>query len=200
MKPSPNAVWHPVSVSRSERERRNGHRAVVLWFTGLPSAGKSTLAHAVEQQLFAQGCRSFVLDGDNVRHGLCADLGFSVADRAENVRRIGELARLLVETSTITLAAFISPIAADRARLRSLFAHGDFLEIYCECPVAVCEARDPKGMYRRARAGEIAGFTGVSAPYEIPEHPDLIVNTAQHPLDACVAQVLELARKAIALG
>ena len=200
MKPSPNAVWHPVSVARSERERRNGHRAVVLWFTGLPSAGKSTLAHAVEQRLFAQGCRTFVLDGDNVRHGLCADLGFSAAERAENVRRIGELARLLVEAGTITLAAFISPFAADRARLRSMFASGDFLEIYCECPVAVCEARDPKDMYQRARAGEIAGFTGVSAPYEVPEHPELIVNTAQHPLDACVAQVLELARKAIALG
>lgn len=200
MKPSPNAVWHPVSVSRRERERRNGHRAVVLWFTGLPSAGKSTLAHAVEQQLFAQGCRTFVLDGDNVRHGLCADLGYSAAERAENVRRIGELARLLVEAGTITLAAFISPFAADRARLRGMFARGDFLEIYCECPVAVCEARDPKGMYQRARAGEIAGFTGVSAPYEVPEHPELIVNTAQHSLDACVAQVLERARKAIALG
>jgi len=200
MKPSPNAVWHPVSVSRSERERRNGHRAVVLWFTGLPSAGKSTLAHAVEQELFAQGWRTYVLDGDNVRHGLCADLGFSAAERAENVRRIGELARLLIEAGTITLAAFISPYAADRARLRSLFARGDFLEIYCECPVAVCETRDPKGMYQRARVGEIAGFTGVSAPYEVPEHPELTVNTAQHPLDACVAQVLELARKAIALG
>ncbi len=200
MKTNPNTVWHPVSVTRSERERRNGHRAVVLWFTGLPSAGKSTLAHAVEQQLFAQGCRTYVLDGDNVRHGLCADLGFSAAERAENVRRIGELARLLVEAGTITLAAFISPFGADRARLRSLFARGDFLEIYCECPVAVCEARDPKGMFRRARAGEIAGFTGVSAPYEVPEHPELVINTAQHLLDACVAQVLELARKAIALG
>jgi adenylylsulfate kinase len=189
-----------VSVTRGERERRNGHRAVVLWFTGLPSSGKSTLAHAVEQQLFAQGCRSFVLDGDNVRHGLCADLGFSAVERTENVRRIGELARLLIEAGTITLAAFISPFTADRARLRSMFARGDFLEIYCECPVAVCEARDPKGMYQRARAGEIAGFTGVSSPYEIPQHPELTVNTAQHPVDACVAQVLELARKAIALG
>src|SRR3990172_4795817 len=197
MKSTPNAVWHPVSVTRGERERRNGHRAVVLWFTGLPSAGKSTLAHAVEQELFAQGWRTYVLDGDNVRHGLCADLGFSAAERAENVRRIGELARLLVEAGTITLAAFISPFAADRARLRSMFASGDFLEIYCECPVAVCEARDPKDMYQRARAGEIAGFTGVSAPYEVPEHPDLIVNTAQQPLDACVAQVLERVRKTI---
>ena len=200
MKPSPNAVWHPVSVTRGERERRNGHRGVVLWFTGLPGAGKSTLAHAVERQLFTQSCRTFVLDGDNVRHGLCADLGFSVAERAENVRRIGELARLLVEASIITLAAFISPFAADRARLRSIFPHGDFFEIYCDCPVAVCEARDPKGMYRRARAGEISGFTGVSSPYEAPEHPELTVNTAQQPLDTCVAQVLERAREAIALG
>jgi len=173
---------------------------VVLWFTGLPGAGKSTLAHAVERQLFTQSCRTFVLDGDNVRHGLCADLGFSVAERAENVRRIGELARLLVEASIITLAAFISPFAADRARLRSIFPHGDFFEIYCDCPVAVCEARDPKGMYRRARAGEISGFTGVSSPYEAPEHPELTVNTAQQPLDTCVAQVLERAREAIALG
>jgi adenylylsulfate kinase len=197
-KPSSNAVWHPIGVTRRDRERRNEHRGVVLWFTGLPGAGKSTLAHAVEQRLFAQGCRTFVLDGDNVRHGLCADLGFSAAERAENVRRIGELARLFVEAGVITLAAFISPFAADRARPRSLFASGDFLEIYCECPLAVCEARDPKGMYRRARAGEIAGFTGVSAPYEVPEHPELTVNTAQHPLDGCVAQVLGLAHEAIA--
>lgn len=197
MEPSSNAVWHPVGVTRRDRERRNEHRGAVLWFTGLPSAGKSTLAHAVEQQMFAQGCRTFVLDGDNVRHGLCADLGFSAPERAENVRRIGELARLFVEAGAITLAAFISPFAADRARLRTMFARGDFLEIYCDCPVAVCEARDPKGMYRRARAGEIAGFTGVSSPYEVPEHPELTVNTAQHPLDACVAQVLELAREAI---
>jgi adenylylsulfate kinase len=186
-------------VKRSDRERRNAHRGVVLWFTGLPSAGKSTLAHAVEEQLFAQGCRTFVLDGDNVRHGLCADLGFSAAERAENVRRIGELSRLFVEAGVITLAAFISPFSADRARLRSMFAPGDFLEIYCDCPVAVCEERDPKGMYQRARAGEIAGFTGVSSPYEVPEHAELTVNTAQVPLDACVAQVLELAREAIAL-
>ena len=189
-----------MSVTRSDRERRDGHRGVVLWFTGLPSAGKSTLAHAVEQQLFAQGCRTFVIDGDNVRHGLCADLGFSAADRAENVRRIGELARLFVEAGVITLAAFISPFAADRARLRSMFTPGDFVEIYCECPVPVCEERDPKGMYRRARAGEIAEFTGVSSPYEAPEHPELIVYTAQHPLDSCVAQVLECARNAITLG
>jgi len=196
---SRNAVWHPVSVTRADRERRNGHRGLVLWFTGLPSAGKSTLAHAVERELYAQGCRTFVLDGDNVRHGLCSDLGFSAEERAENMRRIGELARLFVEAGVITLAAFISPFAADRARLRGLFARGDFFEIYCECPVTVCEARDPKGMYQRARAGEIAEFTGVSSPYEAPEQPDLTVDTAQQPLDACVAQVLDLARAAITL-
>lgn len=188
-------VWHHATVTRHRREQRNGHRGMVLWFTGLPGAGKSTLAHAVEERLFLQGCHTFVFDGDNVRHGLCSDLGFAPAQRAENLRRIGEMARLFVEAGIISLAAFVSPSNADRERLRSLFAPGDFAEIYCNCSLAVCEQRDIKGMYRRARAGEIAEFTGVSAPYEAPLHPELLLDTANRKLNECVEQVLEYVQR-----
>jgi adenylylsulfate kinase len=164
---------------------------MVLWFTGLPGAGKSTLAHAVEERLFLQGCYTFVFDGDNVRHGLCSDLGFSPAQRSENLRRIGEMAKLFVEAGIISLAAFVSPSSADRERLRGMFAPHDFAEVYCNCPLVVCEQRDTKGMYRRARAGEIPEFTGVSAPYEMPLHADLVVDTANRTLNVCVEQVLE---------
>lgn len=190
-KDSPSTVWHRASVTRARRERRNGHRGMLLWFTGLPGAGKSTLAHAVEERLFAQGRQTFVFDGDNVRHGLCSDLGFSPAHRAENLRRIGEMAGLFVEAGIISLAAFVSPNAADREKLRGMFAPRDFTEIYCDCPLAVCEQRDTKGMYRRARAGEIRDFTGVSAPYDIPAHPNLALDTANRTLNECVEQVLD---------
>lgn len=189
-------VWHHATVTRRRREERNGHRGMVLWFTGLPGAGKSTLAHAVEERLFLQGCHTFVFDGDNVRHGLCSDLGFAPAQRAENIRRIGEMARLFVEAGIISLAAFVSPSNTDRERLRNLFALGDFAEIYCNCSLAVCEQRDIKGMYRRARAGEIAEFTGVSAPYEAPLSPELIVDTANRTLNECVEQVLQYVQRA----
>lgn len=189
-------VWHHATVTRRRREERNGHRGMVLWFTGLPGAGKSTLAHAVEERLFLQGCHTFVFDGDNVRHGLCSDLGFAPAQRAENIRRIGEMAKLFVEAGIISLAAFVSPSNADRERLRNLFALGDFAEIYCNCALAVCEQRDIKGMYRRARAGEIAEFTGVSAPYEAPLSPELIVDTANRTLNECVEQVLQYVQRA----
>jgi len=190
---SSNTVWHHASVTRARREQLNGHRSKVLWFTGLSGSGKSTLAHAVEEQLHQQGCRTFVFDGDNVRHGLCGDLGFSAADRTENLRRIGEMSKLFIEAGVIALTAFISPLRADRERLRALFVPGDFIEIYCDCPLAVCEARDVKGMYARARRGEIADFTGISAPYEAPLKPELIVRTAEFSLDECVAQVLAAA-------
>lgn len=189
-----NVVWHHATVTRARREALNGHRSVILWFIGLSGAGKSTLAHAVEERLHRMGCRTFVLDGDNVRHGLCADLGFSGQDRSENIRRVGEMAKLFLEAGVIALTAFISPFRKDRERVRSMVPHGEFLEIYCRCPLEVCEARDVKGLYKRARAGDIPDFTGISSPYEAPENPELVVDTANQPLETCVAQVLDLLR------
>ncbi len=189
---SSNVVWHHATVTRARREALNGHKSVLLWFTGLSGAGKSTLAHAVEERLHQRGCRTLVLDGDNVRHGLCGDLGFSEADRVENIRRVGETAKLMVEAGLITLTAFISPFRDDRARVRSLYPHGDFLEIYCQCPLAVCESRDVKGLYQRARAGEIANFTGISSPYEAPYAPELALDTSAQSLDASVEKVMAL--------
>ena len=188
---SSNTVWHHATVTRQRREQANSHRAVILWFTGLSGAGKSTLAHAVEEELHCRGCKTFVLDGDNVRHGLCSDLGFSENDRQENIRRIGEMSKLFNESGVITLTAFISPFRVDRERVRSLVPHGDFLEIYCEAALEVCEARDVKGLYARARAGEISDFTGISSPYEEPEKPELVVPTGVESLEACVTMVME---------
>ncbi len=191
--PSPNnIVWHHASVTRQRREALNGHRASVIWFTGLSGSGKSTLAHAVEEALHRQGCRTIVLDGDNVRHGLCGDLGFSPEDRSENIRRIAEMAKLFVEAGLIVLAAFISPLRADRARVREIVGDEDFFEIHVQCPLEVCESRDVKGMYRRARAGEIKEFTGVSAPYEVPEYPALTVDTSAKGIAESVKVVLEI--------
>lgn len=192
MNKSANTVWHHATVTRNRREQQNGHRSAVLWFTGLSGAGKSTLAHAVEEELHHQGCRTFVLDGDNVRHGLCSDLGFSIEDRTENIRRIAEMAKLLTESGVIALTAFISPFRSDRERARSLFSHGDFIEVYCRAPLALCEKRDVKGLYRRARAGEVKDFTGISSPYEAPLNPELVVATDSLPLDDCVAEVVAL--------
>lgn len=187
-----NILWHHATVTRTRREAQNHHKSVVLWFTGLSGAGKSTLAHAVEEALYQQGCHTFVLDGDNVRHGLCNDLGFTEADRQENIRRIGETAKLFVETGIITLTAFISPFHSDRSRVRSLFPHGDFLEIFCDCSLEICEQRDVKGLYQRARRGEIPHFTGITSPYEPPTKPELTVNTAESSLQDSVAQVMVL--------
>jgi adenylylsulfate kinase len=191
-----SVVWHNATVTRDRRQRHNGHRSAVLWFTGLSGAGKSTLAHAVEEELHKQGYRTIVLDGDNVRHGLCSDLGFSDGDRSENLRRIGEVSKLFVEAGLITLAAFISPIRVDRLGLRNMMHEGDFFEIYCKCSIEVCEYRDIKGMYKRARAGEISNFTGVSSPYEEPEHPDLLVDTGTLSLQDSVALVLQFLKNA----
>jgi adenylylsulfate kinase len=189
---SENVVWHHATVTRERRENLNGHRSAILWFTGLSGAGKSSLAHAVEEHLYQAGCRTFVLDGDNVRHGLCADLGFSAQDRVQNIRRVGEMTKLFLEAGVIALTAFISPFAEDRARVRALVPHGEFLEIFCNCPLKVCEERDTKGLYRRARAGEIKDFTGISSPYEIPQNPDLIVDTGALSLQASVTRVIKL--------
>lgn len=195
---STNTTWHRSSVTRSRREAQNLHRSAIIWFTGLSGSGKSTLAHAVEEELYQHGCRTFVLDGDNVRHGLCGDLGFSAQDRVENIRRVGEVAKLFMEAGVIVLAAFISPYRDDRKRVRNLVDHDDFIEIYCDSPAEVCESRDVKGIYKKARAGIIKEFTGISSPYEAPENPELIVNTAELELDVCVQQVIgEIKRRGI---
>lgn len=194
MHKSSDVVWHHATVTRARRETFNAHKSVLLWFTGLSGSGKSTLAHAVEEQLHQLGRQTFVLDGDNVRHGLCGDLGFSEQDRVENIRRVGEVGRLFLEAGLITLTAFISPFGMDRERARSLFPHGDFLEIYCRCPLAVCEERDVKGLYQRVRAGEIKNFTGISSPYEEPLSPELVVDTDWLSLDDSVDAVLTLLR------
>jgi len=200
LKPTPdkNIVWHHATVTRARREAQNGHRGAIVWFTGLSGSGKSTLAHAVEETLHQRGCRTFVLDGDNVRHGLCSDLGFSSKDRVENIRRIGEMAKLFMEAGVIVLTAFISPYRADRERVRGMVEHGDFIEIYCNAPIEICEARDVKGMYKKARAGQIAEFTGISSPYEAPENPELSVDTGKEEIDACVHQVIgEMAQRGL---
>lgn len=191
---SKNTVWHNATVTRKRREDKNKHKSVVLWFTGLSGAGKSTLAHAVEEQLFEYGFNTFVLDGDNIRHGLCGDLGFSDSDRKENIRRISETAKLMLEAGVITLTAFISPFRAERAMARKLMPHGDFIEIHCYCPLSVCEQRDVKGLYQKARKGEIQNFTGISSPYEEPEKPELRIDTSALSLDECVQKVITLLR------
>lgn len=188
---STNTVWHNATVTRTRREALHKHKGVVIWFTGLSGAGKSTLAHAVEERLHLEECRTFVLDGDNVRHGLCADLGFTHAERTENIRRVGETAKLFVEAGTIVLTAFISPFRSDRESVRTLLQNNDFIEVYCRCAIEICESRDVKGLYRKARAGEIADFTGISSPYEAPSHPELLIPTDELSLEQSVNAVLD---------
>lgn len=189
---SSNVIWHHATVTRERRQKQNNHRGAILWFTGLSGAGKSTLAHAVEEELHQRGCRTFVLDGDNVRHGLCGDLSFSVEDRSENIRRISEVAKLMLEAGVITLTAFISPFREEREKARKIAPHGDFYEIYCRAPIAVCEDRDVKGFYKKARKGEIKEFTGISSPYEEPYKPELVVDTGTEELNKCVDQVINM--------
>jgi adenylylsulfate kinase len=185
-----NLTWHIGEVPREERTRLRGHRGATLWLTGLSGSGKSTLSHRVERLLLERGVFAYVLDGDNVRHGLNGDLGFSPADRVENIRRIGEVAKLFTDAGAIVLTAFISPYRADRDRARALMAPGEFLEVYVAAPLEVCEARDPKGLYKKARAGAIPDFTGISAPYEAPEKPEIVVDTGADDLDACARKVV----------
>lgn len=186
-----NIVWHHATVTRERRQQLNGHKSVILWFTGLSGAGKSTLAHAVEEELHQRECRTIVLDGDNVRHGLCADLGFSDEDRRENIRRIGEMTWLILESGVIALTAFVSPFREDRRNVRGLFHHGEFIEVYCDCAIKVCEGRDVKGIYKKARNGEIEHFTGISSPYEQPENPELTINTDQLSLNESVREIID---------
>ena len=187
---STDVVWHHATVTRERREELNGHKSVVLWFTGLSGAGKSTLAHATEEQLHQLGCSTYVLDGDNVRHGLCGDLTFSNEDRKENIRRIGNVAKLMMESGVIVLTAFISPFRADREIVRNMMPHGEFLEIYCKADVEVCESRDVKGLYEKARQGLIKEFTGISSPYEEPTKPEIKIDTGSEDLNDCVDQVI----------
>ncbi|MCM3173225.1 MULTISPECIES: adenylyl-sulfate kinase [unclassified Paenibacillus] len=186
-----NITWQQSSLDRQEREIRNGHRSRTLWFTGLSGAGKSSLAFALEKHLYDAGIRCYVLDGDNVRHGLNRDLGFTTTDRQENLRRIGEVSKLMVDAGLIVLSAFISPHAEDRQMVKQLFEPGDFIEIYVRCSIEECERRDPKGLYKKARNGDIPHFTGISAPYDVPEEPSLIIDTELLSLDEAVAEIVK---------
>ena len=178
------------TITRQNRELLNGHRGAILWFTGLSGSGKSTLAHSVEIVLHQSGYRTFVLDGDNIRLGLCSDLGFTPENRVENIRRVGEVAKLFMEAGIIVLTAFISPFRTERKRVRNLVAQRDFIEIYCDSPIEICESRDVKGLYKKARAGQIVEFTGISSPYEAPENPELTVKTSTTDLTTSVQHVI----------
>lgn len=187
---SENIKWHESEISKPDRENRNGHRAVCIWLTGLPCSGKSTIAVELQNMLFKKGCQVFVLDGDNIRHGLNKDLGFSSEDRAENIRRIGEVAKLFTEAGLIVITAFISPYKKDRENVRSIFNTGDFIEVFVKTDLAICEKRDTKGLYNRARQGEIKEFTGISAPYEEPLRPELILDTGCSIKEECAWSIL----------
>jgi len=187
---SGNIVWHPSNVTREDRHRLNRHSSAVIWFTGLSGAGKSTISAALEKELIERNVRSYVLDGDNIRHGLNSNLGFSPEDRRENIRRIGEVSKLFVDAGLFALSAFISPYREDRDFVRSRFAHGEFIEVYVKCSLDECERRDPKGMYKKARAGEIKGFTGISAPYEEPEQPEITIESDRVTVTEAVEAVL----------
>ena len=188
-----NVVWHDHPVTRTAREQQHGHQGVVLWFTGLSGSGKSTVAGALEQALHQLGVSTYLLDGDNVRHGLCRDLGFSDDDRRENIRRVGEVARLMVDAGLVVLTAFISPHRAERQMVRDLLGEGEFIEVFVDTPLAVCEARDPKGLYKKARAGELRNFTGIDSAYEAPEAADITLDGEQL-VTKLAAQLLDLLR------
>ncbi len=187
---SNHIVWHEATLTKEARHQQNKHKSLVLWFTGLSGSGKSTLANAVEKRLYEMGARSYVLDGDNVRHGLNKDLGFSPEDRKENIRRIGEVASLFVDAGVIVLTAFISPYREDRSMARSLLLEGEFIEIYVKCPLEECEKRDPKGLYDKARKGIIPEFTGISSPYEAPDSPEITIDSHLLSLEESVNKVI----------
>ncbi len=199
MSKSTNVTWHETSLTKEHRRKQNGHESTVLWFTGLSGSGKSTIANAVAKELYNRNIRSYVLDGDNIRHGLNKDLGFSEEDRTENIRRIGEVSKLFVDSGQFVLTAFISPFMADRQIVRDLLGEGEFIEVYIKCPIEECEVRDPKGLYDKARKGIIKDFTGIDSPYEEPEQPEIILESDQYSIEECVEQVIGYltAKKAI---
>jgi adenylyl-sulfate kinase len=185
-----NLTWHIGEVDKDARAAAHGHRGAVLWFTGLSGSGKSTIGHRVERMLIERGAFAYVLDGDNIRHGLNSDLGFAPEDRVENIRRIGEVARLFADAGALVVSAFISPYRKDRDRIRGLMGKGEFVEVFVDTPLEICEARDPKGLYKKARAGEISDFTGLDAPYEAPENPEVHLLTADLSVDEAASQVI----------
>ena len=191
MSESNNITWHDSEVTKEERQNRNGHKSAVIWFTGLSGSGKSTVSVALEKALFNEGKQTYRLDGDNVRHGLNKNLGFSPEDRTENIRRIGEVAKLMVDAGSITVTAFISPYKQDRDNVRAILEDGEFIEVYTKCSVEECENRDPKGLYKKARSGEIPEFTGISAPYEAPDHPEIILDTEHESINQSVDRVIQ---------
>ena len=190
-----NITWHDAKVSKQDRRSLTGHQSAILWFTGLSGAGKSTLSVEVEKELHKRGIHTYVLDGDNIRHGLNKNLGFSPQDRKENIRRIGEVSKLFVDAGVMTLTAFISPYREDREMVRNLVEDGEFIEIYVKCSLEECEKRDPKGLYKKARAGEIKGFTGIDDPYEEPVNPELVVETDRDTLEQSVEKVIRYLEK-----
>jgi len=185
-----NIIWHPSTITKKDRQLLNQHKSGVLWFTGFSGSGKSTIANEIDRKLFQKGVRSYVLDGDNIRHGLNKDLGFSSLDRIENIRRVGEVSKLFVDSGQIVLTAFISPFQKDRKQVRDLFDKGEFIEIYVQCPFEECERRDPKGLYRKARSGKIKDFTGIDSPYEEPNNPEIIVDTSKNNVSECADKVI----------
>lgn len=190
-----NIKWHDHHISRDVRAHQKNQKPCILWFTGLSASGKSTVANAVEQKLYQHGHHSYLLDGDNVRHGLNKDLGFNDADRVENIRRIGELSKLFADAGLIVLSAFISPFRSDRQLVRDLMPEGELVEIFMNTPIDVCESRDPKGLYQKARRGEIKNFTGIDSDYEAPERPEISINTAECDVDECAEQIIAYLRE-----
>jgi len=192
---SQNITWHRPIITKEDKERLLGQKAFTLWFTGLSRSGKSTLAAEVEKRLYERGCLTFILDGDNIRHGLNRNLGFSPEDREENIRRIGEVAHLFGQAGIINMAAFISPYRSDRKKARDLAKEGEFIEVFCRCSLEACEKRDRKGVYKKARAGEISEFTGISAPYEEPENPEITVHTDRETIEEDVNKIISYLEK-----
>jgi len=186
-----NTVWHQQHINKTQRAELKQQKPCLLWYTGLSGSGKSTVANAVDAMLFARGCHSYLLDGDNVRHGLNGDLAFSDEDRIENIRRISEVSKLFIDAGLIVSTAFISPFASDRTMARAKLEQGEFIEVFIDTPINICEHRDPKGLYKKARAGEIKDFTGIDSNYDVPQSPEIHVKTAQHSIEGCATQIVD---------